>query len=78
MIVRAKHKHSESKQVNNNKQERRTDARGSRRCGSVTKETRGRKEGKTAAGMSERFGKVFPRSPVHGPRGGRRGEEELF
>lgn len=40
-----KKRDASDKQVNsNNKHERRVDARGSRRCGSVTKETRGRTE----------------------------------
>lgn len=38
------------KQVNNNKHERGIDARGSRRCGSVTKETQGRTEGRQNSG----------------------------
>lgn len=68
------------KQVNNNKHERGIDARGSRRCGSVAKETRGRTEGrrKRRQAAGEGFGIVSRRSPVHGPRRESRGEGELF
>lgn len=70
------------KQVNN-KHERGVDATGSRRCGSITKETQGRTEGRrnTAVGHRRRCWTMSSLSPVHGPREGREGrreKEELF
>lgn len=49
----------------------------------VTKETRGGgegdgKKGNATAGRRWMLGTLSSRSPVHGPRGGRRGEEELL
>lgn len=71
------------RQTSNNKQqqqqERGVDAKGSRRCGSVAKETRGRngRKAKEKLDVGEGLGAVSRRSPVHGLRGGRRREHEL-